>query len=617
MTASPWWLGLDDAALVALGSAGLLRRAKAARVGTVTIQGATAEVEVEGFTVTLGAKGIGSARCPCPATGLCLHVIAALLALQSEAPAHDLDVAAEIADLSDAEILAFAGSDLAAALRLVEATPPPDRCDRAASLTVPLPGLLHPVTFLAGAGLRGAVWKGPDSRRRLAVTAAALALRAARGLPLPRPPRTEATAEGLDRELLESIAREIEASVAPVLSGYGGLASDRLLDLALSARIESAPRLATALRGLVERAIGLENRAEGSDAAAYLIASARAQALAHALAGPDPDPRLAGLSRRDYRPGPPLTLWLLGARRWQSPTGARGLRLWGWDPEGLRWIATGTTRPDGLDASFDPEAAYQRPMLGLPSAMQAVGQALAIDAPQLSDDLRLSPDSVARVLSRPDGPLPDCADWQDLHHSLWHQMGPTLMRDGLVRPALLAPAACEAPVPGAAGWVLPLRDRSNRLLPVELAGLSLPARTALSRIPHRARLLVETREHMGRLQFTLVSVLHGPQGALVWNPTLDPPPAWPEASWLAQVPSWLGKGQKAGAKPATRALSDDLLSAALDLGQGQHPAAPLALRMASSGIDAVERLLSPPATAAKALRLAWIAADLRRTENGF
>ena len=95
MTTSPWWVGLDDAALVALGSAGLLRRAKAARVGAVLIQGATAELEVEGFAVTVGTKGIGSARCRCPATGLCLHVIAALLALQSEGPAPEQDVAAE------------------------------------------------------------------------------------------------------------------------------------------------------------------------------------------------------------------------------------------------------------------------------------------------------------------------------------------------------------------------------------------------------------------------------------------------------------------------------------------------------------------------------------------
>lgn len=617
MTAAPWWLGLDDAALVALGSAGLLRRAKAARVGTVTIQGATAEVEVEGFAVTVGTKGIGNLRCPCPATGLCLHVIAALLALQSEGPAPEQDVVVEIAGLSEAEILTYAGSDLAAALRLVQNTPLPDHGDRAASLTLTIPGLQHPVTFLAGAGLRGAVWKGPDSRRRLAVTSAALALRAARGLALPQLAQTDTTAEGLDRALLETIAQEIEASVAPTLSGYGGLASDRLLDLALSARIEAAPRLAAALRGLVERAIGLENRADGADASAFLIAAARAQALAHAMAGPNPDPRLAGLSRRDYRPQPPLTLWLLGARHWKSPTGARGLRLWGWDPQGLRWIVTGAARPDGLDASFDPEAAYRRPMLGLPSAMQAVGHTLAIDAPQLSDDLRLTSDSVARIVSRIDGPLPDCADWQDLHRTLWEQMGPTLLRDGLVLPALLSPAACDAPVPGEAGWVLPLRDGGDRLLTVELTGLSPPARAALSRIPRRARLLVETHEHMGRLQFTLVSILDGAQGATVWNPTLDPPPDWPDGSWLTQFPLWPGKGRKAGAVPVTRALSDDLLSAAHDLGQGQLPAAQLALRTASGGIDAVERLLAPPATAAKALRLAWIAADMRKTENGF
>ena len=165
MTASPWWEGLDDPALAALGSTGLLRRAKAARIGAVTTGGATtgwatAEVEVDGLTVTLGAKGIASARCPCPATGLCLHVLAAILALRSGDPAPGADVAAEIAALSEAEVLAFAGSDLAAAVRLMQGAALPDPGDGPTSLTLTLPGLPHPVTFLSGAGLRGAVWKG-------------------------------------------------------------------------------------------------------------------------------------------------------------------------------------------------------------------------------------------------------------------------------------------------------------------------------------------------------------------------------------------------------------------------------------------------------------------------
>jgi hypothetical protein len=610
VTAPPWWAGLDDPALAALGSAGLLRRARTARIGAARVTGATAEVEVDGLTVTLGAKGIGSVRCPCPATGLCLHVLAAILALRADGAAPAADVAAEIAGLPEAEVIAFAGSDLAAALRLVRGATLSGLGDPAASLTLPLPGLSHPVTFLAGAGLRGAVWKGADTRRRLAVAAAALALRAAHGLSLPEAALPEA-AGGYDQALLAAISERIEASVAPVLAGCGALAADGLLDLSLSARIDAAPRLAAALRGLVQLAVALDDRTAGADPTDFLIAAARAQALVHALAGPEPDVRLAGVLRRDYQPVPALNIAVLGARVWRSPTGSRGLRLWGWDAHGQRWIATGAARPDGLDTGFDPVAVYRRPMLGLASAAQAMGMVLEVSAPLLSDDLRLAADSIATVLPTPAPALPEERTWPALVHRVRGRLGPTLLRDGQVAAALLEPAVCDAPVQEGAGWVLPLRDDHGQPLSVALDGLSTSALVALARLPRGARLLVEAREALGRLRFDLVSVLHGSEGRLVWNPTLDPPPDWPQPGWLGKVMPWIGRPRDAARPQRPQALAEELLLAALEMGQGQAPAPDLAARIAAGGSAALDLLLSPPGTAAKALRLAFIAAELR------
>ncbi len=604
MTA-PWWAGLDEAGLAALGSAGLLRRARAARIGAVAAP--DARVEVEGFTVTLGGKGPAAARCPCPATGVCLHILAAILALQAAAPAPAGDVLAELCALAEADLLAFAGSDLAPALRLAaEAVPGP--APPAASLTLALPGLADPVTFLAGAGLRGALWKGPDSRRRLAVAAAALALRASCGLPLPEAPGTEA-ARGLDRDLLLAIGTGVEAAVAPTLQGLGALAADGLLDLALSARIEAAPRLAGALRALVALAVALGDRGAAADAGAFLVRAARAQALAHALAAPDADPALLGILRRDYRAAPPLTLQLLGARVWRAPTGARGLRLWAWDAAGGRWIVTGAARPDGLDPGFDPVEAYRRPILGQPSAAGAMGQSLDLAAPLLSDDLRLQADCAARARPLPLPPPEAEGDWTALAHRLRAGLGPALLRDGRIVAALIAPAAWDPPAPGPAGWHLPLRDTAGRGLSVALPGVSQPAREALARLPRGACLLVEAREDLGRLTLDLVSVLPGAGGPAVWTPALDPAPDWPKPGWLARV---LPRPGPSGTPPGPRPdpLARDLLEAAIDLGQGQPPPAEIAARIRASGVAAVDRLLSPPASPAKALRLAWIAAEL-------
>lgn len=82
----PTWLGvwaLDDAALVALGNPGLLRRARGlAKSVRVVESGETVVVEVDAPgapRVTLTAQGASGARCSCPVAGVCVHVIAACL----------------------------------------------------------------------------------------------------------------------------------------------------------------------------------------------------------------------------------------------------------------------------------------------------------------------------------------------------------------------------------------------------------------------------------------------------------------------------------------------------------------------------------------------------------
>ena len=207
--------------------------------------------------------------------------------------------------------------------------------------------------------------------------------------------------------------------------------------------------------------------------------------------------------------------------------------------------------------------------------------------------------------------LPEAADWPILIHDLRRNLGRTLLRDGQVKAALLAPSLCEAPVQTGAGWVLPLHDAGGHVLKVILDDLPGRAVTALSQLPQRSRVLVEAREDLGRLRFDLVSVLHQGQGLTVWNASLDPPPTWPKQGWLTKAIPWARKVRKGGEAKSGQSLADDLLLAALELGQGQDPAPQLAGRIAACEIPAMGWLLSPPATPAKALRLAWIAAELR------
>lgn len=601
MTGARWWSALDDAALLALGSAGLLRRARAARIGRADPD--LAEVEVDGFRVALGQKGPALARCPCPATGLCLHVLAAVMALRDASPAAPVDVADEVGRLTDADIAAFAGADMAGAVRLAHAAPLPEPGPAGASVTLHPPGLTHPVTFLSGAGLRGAVWKGPDGRRRIAVATAALILRATRGLPVPAP-AADAADMAPDPALMADIAQAIEAAVPAVLAGFGAMDADRLLDLALSARIDAAPRMAGALRMLVQLAQDIDRRAPDADAAGFLIAAARVHALAHALGRPGAPPGLAGRIRRDYRPAAPLAMVMLGARLWQGGSGARGLRLWGHDPAAGRWIATGVARPAGVDPGFDPAAAWHGPLLGQAASAGLVGQTLTFQTPRLSEDGVLAADSPAQAGPGDGGTLPEDRVWQALTARLRSDLGPPLTRDTRLTAALLHPAVIGDPLVTAEGWCLPVRDAPGDTLFILAEGLHLSVVHGLARLSPGCRLLVEAREQAGRLRLVLVSVISAGPGLRVWCPSLERVPDW------LLPPAPRAPPQAEPAPPPADPLARDLLLAALDLCHGQAPDPHLADRAVSAGLGLVAPLLEPPASAGRAMRLAWIAAEL-------
>lgn len=613
MTAAAWWSALDDAAMLALGSAGLLRRAGKAVVGSVTRNGAAAEAEVDGFRVSVSEKGLALTRCTCPATGLCLHILAAVMALRDGSgdaatqvlPGNAVD---EVAALPPTEIRTFAGRDLRDALGLATDTPLPEGDLTGPSVMLRPAGLSYPVTFLAGAGLRGAVWKGPDSRRRVAVTAAALILRAARGIPLPTLDDEDA-ASGTDPALLSMIADQIEAAVAPVLAGCGALAADRLLDLALSARTEAAPRLATTLRGLVQRAHDLDQRRAGAEAADFLIAAARAHALVHALQDPKADRGLAGQLRRDFLPVPGFSAVMLGARQWHGTTGARGLSLWGYDQTAGRWITATLARPEGLDPGFTPSAVYHGPLFGLARGAQSLGRTLTFDTPKLSDDGRLSADSLAHVEATLPQRLPEILDWSVLAGTLHAELGPFLQRETRTTAALLCPATIAGPSRADDGWELRLGDSRGTRLSVTLDGNGANALSGLERLPRGCRLLVEAREDTGRLRLTLASVIHLEGGMRVWCPSLDPLPAWLHAK------AWPSRPEAASADRADPLawLARDLLRAAVEVANGISVDPARLSRADALGAGLVRPLLTAPPTPAKALRLAWIAAELRWT----
>ncbi|MBO9465447.1 hypothetical protein J7443_09425 [Tropicibacter sp. R15_0] len=567
MSLSALVASFDDEALVALANKGLLRRAKkaesAARVHHFNDE--SAKVEVDGFQVDIPATGPQSATCTCPAPGMCSHILTAMLALRGanpeppqpqnaaspkkatpETPTDTGAIAGLVA--MDAQLLEkFAGADFAPASTLAATA---EIVDRAEAAQVRFASPESSVTFVANQPLSAALYKGPSTRKRLVVAAAALAIRDREGVARSQATLTATpTPASLATDTLPAIAQALEAAITQVFLGSAALTQERLLDLAISAKVQSAPRLTGHLHSLSTQAGWAEVGDIRFDGGQFLAALAQAYALVKAL-GQSPDaPDLLGIARRSYDPSPAVTLWGLGANAWATPGGARGLTFYLLNPETGAWHSATSARAAGMDATFTPARAYDSPLWGAGSFSTLSGTALSLDAPHMdkSGQLSVSAKTVAQV----NGPLQARAfldspvildDWAALVATMQERMGHGLRRGAVPLPNLIKPTAIDPPqfddisqrylwqVRDAAGRALPLSAR-----PKDMAHLqSLP-----SHFPGSALLILSSMSE-DALHHKAIT-LFVPKGDTLITTNLDFHPA-PEGNLLARAKGGLRKG---------------------------------------------------------------------------
>ncbi|MEZ5713757.1 MAG: DUF5682 family protein [Paracoccaceae bacterium] len=515
----------DEAVLVALASPGLLRRAGAAlarpgAVGTVEEGPDRAVLRIEGFEVVLGADGPGRARCDCPATGLCRHVLMAVLHLREGTPAPVAGPSARdgIAALGLDEIEAFAGADWPQALRIAALSGGALPEEAGASCVILLPDAPGAVTFVAGGGLRGALFKGPEGRRRRFVAAAALVLG---GHALPE--AAEAGAR-VDPGLLDEAREAVESSLTHGLRGDPRLAQERLFDLAVSARADAAPRLAAGLRAAARHAGRLAQRDPEADPPAWLAELAETHALIRALAGAPGDPALTGQLRRAFEAADPRDLAVLGVGQWRTPSGARGLTIHGWD--GARFLSSGPARAAGMDPGFRPRQAYGLAWWRNTIPNRMSGRVLHLPAPRMSADGGL-PEGIevvdtGRGLALDRLPLHD--DWAQMRADLVARQGIGLRATARPVPVLIRIAGLVEPRFDAIRQrdLLEVADTAGRGLLLELP--DAPCGKAAFAVQHRLTgALIEALRDGDGVSFRLISLYFG-EPVQVWNVTLDRAP---------------------------------------------------------------------------------------------
>lgn len=645
---------LDETALTAHASRGLFVRAsRDVEAGKVTIRARAtdaASIIVEEASVELSALGLKASRCSCPAVGVCRHMLAAVLALRQPPPAAGApdtglpDVGTPDVDPPDAGTLppepagsppapplapfdlaalrALAGAQWSRAMALAATAVVVDRVGAPAVRFVETD---DQVVFPPGLGLAGAVHKGKNVRRRLAVVAAALVLRHDAGEPLPY---VDAKAPaGIAPETLDRVQDALAAAAALLAAGSPGKARDRLFAVAIMARTEDAPRLASQLRALARRLDTEAGDAIAERPGERMAALAEAYALAEALRAAPADPLLTGILARTYARGEPRTVALIGAEHWRTAAGARGMTLVCVDVATGRLHRAVDARGPGVDLAFVPADVYRQPLWRLASPEALMGRVIRLPEAAMAPDGTLGLNQIAE---RAGGPF-DIRDLlgRDGAVSAWSDLGRVLrqacgLRRGVAAPmAVLFPAGAAPPDfdPRAQIWRWDWHDAGGTVLSLDVPSPIAGDPAALVR--HAAGILaglVALRPGIDGLRPCLLGLW------LKDDPGRSFPLqfAFPSAptGWRAALGTLTQLAQAAPAPvrapdPLRRFLDRALEAVAGEAGARQAPlTAALGPQAAALGLMRIARLMTAFAAApgpAGALRLAYAIAATRET----
>lgn len=350
----------DDAAWEALASKGLLRRARKDLEKRLEIeireqppQGL--EIAVSPFVVSMPVAGPGSAKCSCPAPGICQHILAAGLYLQSRAsestaaPAATPDsIRDEILLLTTERLKTWIGTaEYRKALALLEKNTLAPVIDYTDIVTVRLMPSAIEVRFVPGGGLDAMIL--PKTHGKRAGVAAVLALRSSLGFEVPTAVAQQSLVEmtGTPRtrkEILDSACAVLEDAVAVGLSHASEMLVSRLVTLSVSAQGAQLPRVALALKTVADEVKSILEREARADEARLLLVIGRVYALMDAIRRDNVE--LAGTARGQYVEVPEIELSGVGAYTWQTGSGYVGLTLIFWANQSGEFLTWSYARPE-------------------------------------------------------------------------------------------------------------------------------------------------------------------------------------------------------------------------------------------------------------------------------
>ena len=432
--------GFDDASWEALASKGLLRRArKDLEKGLeIAIRESTDEailIDVPPFLVTMTAAGPGAATCSCPAPGICQHVLAAGLHLQSHATEIPEQKVLVTPDVIRDEILLLTSQRLKdwigtveyrRAVDLFEKNTAPPVIEYTDTVVIRLMPSAIEVRFVPGGGLDGLIL--PKQHGRRVGVAAILALRRSLGFEIPAPTTQQALVEttGTPRtkkEILDSACSVLEDAVAVGLSHASEMLVSRLVTLAVSAQGAQMPRVSLALKTVADEVESILEREARADEARLLLLIGRVYALMDSIrtTADNRSVELAGSARGQYIEVPEIELAGVGAYTWQTGSGYVGLTLIFWASQTNEFLTWSYARPEIQRADARQRFFGEGPWEGAQSPKQVSTSNLKLRHARRTANGRLSGSTktTALVLS----PVqPETLDFDDRQFFRWNDL---------------------------------------------------------------------------------------------------------------------------------------------------------------------------------------------------
>ncbi|QEH32654.1 hypothetical protein OJF2_11330 [Aquisphaera giovannonii] len=470
----------DDDALAALANKGLVRRArKDLETISPRLLGAgdkpdRLRVEVADGLAELALPPAQS-RCSCPASGICRHILAALIFVKEMASEGDpavatteeveavseasgLPASAEVLALDDEAIGKWSGRPLLNKVKKMLAQGLPVDLEPGYGLVARLPTRNVTCRWMPGGGLDGMLCSCHAAGACEHRVAAVLAFQIDRGARPPEAFAESALSASSDAprtrdEVLASVGDVLAQMVSTGLSRLSRGTAERLRTLAISAQGVDLPRLQRLLHALSSEVELYLARDAQADAARVLGQAARVEMLRLGLLK-RPSPHLVGQHRTAYEPVGDVELVGLGARVWRTRSGFWGLTIYFWDRAARNWATWSDSRPVATPG-FDPAARFRAdgPWSGLGCPAEAARKAVRLSGAYRNRQGRLSgrPSTQAMTLgpSVPDEVPARIASWADLASRASSLFGGGFKdrteQDAivLIAPALWGPAAFD------------------------------------------------------------------------------------------------------------------------------------------------------------------------------